>query len=80
MDTCILFSHAGPKAEYLVVCAAQVGLLMTLQFTDSVIVFFVTTVVVGIFRSAMYTIPFMLANDLCHEEVTIVLFLFSRGI
>ena len=68
----VLFTNAGPKAEHLVVCTAQVGLLMTLQFTDNVIAFFVTAVVTGVFRSAMYTIPFMLANEICQKEVNSV--------
>lgn len=74
----MVFSDTGPKTEQLVICAAQIGLLMTLQFTDNVIAFFITAIVIGIFRSAMYTIPFMLANEICQEEVNI--FSFSKGV
>ncbi|XP_076470473.1 uncharacterized protein LOC143300583 [Babylonia areolata] len=59
---------AGPKIECLVVCGLQVGSLIALLMTNNVMVYYVTSTAVGIFRSAMYTIPFMLANEICQEE------------
>ncbi|KAK7115327.1 uncharacterized protein [Littorina saxatilis] len=63
-----LLTVLGPKIEYLVVCGLLAGLLVTLQFTDSMIVFLLTTVLFGAFRSVMYTVPYMLACEICHEE------------
>lgn len=63
-----LLTTAGPKIECLVVCGLQVGSLITLLMTDNIVAYYVTSTVFGIFRSAMYTIPFMLANEICQEE------------
>ncbi|KAK7493857.1 hypothetical protein BaRGS_00014998 [Batillaria attramentaria] len=59
---------AGPKTELLVFSTVQVGLLAALRLTDEQYVFYVTSAVYGVFRSMMYTIPFMLANEMCQEE------------
>lgn len=63
-----LLTTAGPKVECLVVCGLQVASLITLLMTDNIVAYYVTSTVFGIFRSAMYTIPFMLANEICQEE------------
>ncbi|KAL8600449.1 hypothetical protein ACOMHN_010154 [Nucella lapillus] len=63
-----LLTTAGPKVECLVVCGLLLGCLITLLATDNIAAYYVTSTVFGIFRSAMYTIPFMLANEICQEE------------
>ena len=57
------------RAEYLGASIACCVLMLTLAATDNIIVFFVNAVTMAAFRSAVYTIPFMLSNSYAQKEV-----------
>ncbi|KAK7485302.1 hypothetical protein BaRGS_00023401 [Batillaria attramentaria] len=65
-----VLSFLGPKKEYLLVSAFVIGLLLSLQLTDDMAVYYVTSGVMGLNRAVLYTIPFMLANQQCHQDET----------
>ena len=63
-----VLKRIGSRAEYLgssLVCCA---LMLTLAFTESIVVFFANAVTLAVFRSAVYTIPFMLSNSYAQQE------------
>ena len=68
---------SGPKVEYVGVCMLTVAMLIALQVLDGISMYYVTSCVMGVFRSTMYTIPFMLANDICQEEVSLHIMCFT---
>ncbi|XP_076449328.1 uncharacterized protein LOC143285791 [Babylonia areolata] len=57
----------GPKAEYLTVCVLVAAVLVSLQLTHEVMLFYTAAVMYGLFRCVMYTVPFMLANAICQQ-------------
>ena len=43
--------------------------MLTLVLTDNIIVFFLNAVSMAVFRSAVYTVPFMVSNRYTQQEV-----------
>ena len=63
-----ILNKIGLRAEYL---GASVGcsvILLILALTDNIVVFFASSVALSVFRSAVYTIPFMLSNNYAKQE------------
>lgn len=58
------------RSEYLLACIVCGGITLTLAFTSNIVVFFVNAVTFAVFRSVVYTIPFILANSYTHQEVS----------
>ena len=59
----------GLRAEYLGASLGCCVLMLTLAFTDNVVVFFANAVTMAVFRSAVYTIPFMLSNNYVQRDL-----------
>ena len=63
-----ILNKIGLRAEYL---GASVGcsvILLILALTDNIVVFFASSAALSVFRSAVYTIPFMLSNNYAKQE------------
>ena len=60
----------GPKIEYLLINLMAMSLMLALYMTGSMAVVYVTSALMGLARATMYTVPFMLANNICHREVS----------
>ena len=56
------------RAEYIGASVCGCGLMLSLALTNNIIVFFVNAVTMAVFRSAVYTIPFILANSYVLED------------
>ncbi|XP_076449051.1 membrane-associated transporter protein-like [Babylonia areolata] len=63
-----ILSKIGMRAEYMAASVACAALTATLAATDNIVVFFVNSVTMAIFRAAVYTVPFILSNNLAKEE------------
>lgn len=58
----------GPKTEYVAVNLLVLTLLMVMRQTASLWAVFVTSAVMGLSRAALYTVPFVLATQLCCQQ------------
>nr|KAG5696641.1 hypothetical protein BaRGS_034102 [Batillaria attramentaria] len=52
----------GMKTEFVVVSAGCGVTLLTLALTDSLVAFFVSSIIMAVYRTIIYTTPFVLAN------------------
>ena len=55
--------------EYVSANTVCCALMLTLVLTDNIIVFFLNAVSMAVFRSAVYTVPFMLSSRCRQHEV-----------
>ena len=60
---------AGPKIEYLLMNLMVMSLMLALYMTGNMIVVYVTSALIGLSRAAVFTVPFMMASNICHMEV-----------
>ncbi|KAK7114973.1 membrane-associated transporter protein-like [Littorina saxatilis] len=58
-----ILKKIGMRAEYLAASVFCCVVTLALALTDSLIVFFVNAAAMAVFRSAVYTIPFILSNN-----------------
>ena len=60
---------AGPKIEYLLMNLIVMSLMLALYMTGNKTVVYVTSALLGLTRAALFTVPFMMASNICHMEV-----------
>ncbi|KAK7483059.1 hypothetical protein BaRGS_00025722 [Batillaria attramentaria] len=59
----------GMKTEFVVVSAGCGVTLLTLALTDSLVAFFVSSIIMAVYRTIIYTTPFVLANHSLLQQI-----------
>ena len=65
--------RTGPKLEYLLISLVGSAAMLAMGLTGNMEVTFVTSAVMGLSRAALYTVPFVLANQLFQSRVSLVI-------